>query len=241
MTNRAGRRPSKQREILRVTVGSRAYGTADSKSDLDERVVFLVPTPDFFEVDRQGNTQVPRTVWVEDKQKGDLVGWELKEFVKLAIQCNPTALELLWADDPTKTWEGVELRNARVAFLSRQKVYDAFSGYAKNQRTKMFEQPEVGWTRRNWKFAEAYVRVLYQGFILLQDGHLPIDLVKEQPQLRDYLLQIKAGDVQAGAVIDMARATEDRLLSALQASKLPDEPDVDRINVMIKHVRGLDQ
>ena len=45
VSDRGGRRPDKpgaQREILRVTVGSRAYGTANAKSDLDERAVFKV-------------------------------------------------------------------------------------------------------------------------------------------------------------------------------------------------------
>ena len=147
--------------------------------------------------------------------------------------------ELLWVSDFTSTWEGDALRNMRNAFLSRQKVYDAFSGYAKNQRTKMFEQPEVGWTPRNWKFAEAYLRVLYQGFVLLQDGHLPIDIAAEQPDLLKYLLEVKAGKVRAGAVIDMARTTEDRLLSALRTSKLSDQPDLVQINKAVRDIRRL--
>lgn len=229
---------SEVKEILRVTVGSRAYGTATAKSDHDERVVFLVPTESFFEVDRQGSTKVRKTVWQEGKG-ADLTGWELAEFIKLCVQCNPSALEVLWVSPFTSTSEGGLLRNTRMAFLSRQKVYDAFSGYAKNQRTKMFEQPEVGWTPRNWKFAEAYLRVLYQGFVLLQDGHLPIDIAAEQPDLLKYLLEVKAGKVRAGAVIDMARTTEDRLLSALRTSKLSDQPDLVQINKAVRDIRRL--
>lgn len=241
MSERTGKRPDRpedQREILRVTLGSRAYGTANEKSDIDERVVFMVPTESFFLVDRRGDSKVDRTLWVEDKHK-DLTGWELGAFIKLCLHCSPTALELLWVSDFSGTWEGEALRGVRDAFLSRQRVYDAFSGYAKNQRTKMFEQPEVGWTRRNWKFAEAYVRVLYQGYVLLKEGRLPVNLAEEEPQLRDYLLQVKAGKVQAGAVIDMARATEDRLLSALRSSELSDEPNLGQVNEMIRNVRKL--
>ncbi len=239
MPDRSGRRPDKagsQREILRVTVGSRAYGTANAKSDLDERAVFMVNTRDFFKVDSQGNTKIPRTLWVEDP-KQDLTGWEMEPFIKLALQCNPTALELLWVPGYSCTWEGQQLRDMREAFLSRQKVYDAFVGYAKNQRTKMFEQPTVGWTRRNWKFAEAYVRVLYQGFILLKDGRIPVDLAEEEPTLRDYLLDVKEGKVRAGNIVDLARATEDRMLSALNKSKIPDQADVTRINQTVADMR----
>lgn len=233
-----GERPV-QTEILRATVGSRAYGTHTERSDVDERVVFVVPTVDFFRVDRDGNARPRTTLWAEDPRSKDVTGWEAQQFVKLALQCNPTALEVLWAPDCRSTPAGAGLRGVKEAFLSRQKVYDAFAGYAKNQRNKMFEQPEVAWSRRNWKFAEAYVRVLWQGFVLLSEGRLPVRIVEEAPELCEYLVRVKQGRVKAGAVVDVARTCEERLFGAVAASKLPDSPNLKVVNGWVREVRGL--
>jgi len=150
MADRTGKRPDLEipgTEILRVLIGSQAHGTATEDSDRDERCVFVVPTEAFFTVDNRGVSKPPQTVWVEDKESGqDLTGWELTHFCKMAINCNPTVLEVLWAPALTETLEGRQLRQLRKSFLSRLRIREAFSGYAHNQRKKMLDEPSQGWT-----------------------------------------------------------------------------------------------
>lgn len=218
---RTGKRPDLEvpgTTILHVLVGSRAHGTADEDSDRDERCVFVRPTETFFHFDSHGNPKGKDTVWVEDHATQDLTGWELGRFIKLAMNCNPTMLEVLWAPDVNggQTTEiGRQLREMRHVFLDRERVHDSFVGYSNNQRKKMLEQPEVAWTRRNWKFAEAYLRVLYQGVWLLTYDELPVDLTDDDHhEMLDTLKLVKRGEVSAGAVIDHAR----RLVVDLEAA-----------------------
>lgn len=223
MSDRTGRRPDPDvpgKLILHVLVGSQAHGTADEDSDRDERCVFVRPTETFFQFDSRGNPKGKDTVWIEDHETQDLTGWELGRFVKLALHCNPTILEVLWAPLISNvSYLGTELRQHRHLFLDRHRIHDAYLGYSNNQRKKMLEQPEVAWTRRNWKFAETYLRVLYQGEWLLTHDELPVDLsTEEHEEMRDLLIRTKRGAVSAGAVVDYARSLIRRLERAYLAS-----------------------
>ncbi len=232
---RSGKRPELElpgHEILRVLIGSQAHGTATEDSDRDERSVFIMPTDEFFKVDGRGSK---KTIWVENKKTGeDHTGWELGHFMKMAINCNPTILEVLWAPVLNATNIGGYLTNLRQDFLSRGRIRDAFGGYAHNQRKKMMDEPRVGWTPRNWKFAEAYIRVLHQGIVLLNEGELP---VKIHAQYARFLMEIKAGEVPLGKIVDIARGMDQELESAHNKSKLPDEPNIERINNWLIAVR----
>lgn len=231
-----------QHRLIRAVVGSRAHGTADELSDTDIHVVFAVPTEDFFRVDQSGRARPKDVLWEERKTKNlrdpDVTGWELAKFIQLAIQCNPTVLEVLWAPDIKTSNLGQRVLESRQAFLSRQKVYDAFVGFAKNRRTKMFEQPEVAWGPRNWKFAEAYIRTLFQGLKLLDDGEMPVNLREESPEMCTYLVEVKRGRTKAGGVIDTARRLEQELHSALQRSNLQDQPNLNLVNKVVVSIRN---
>lgn len=224
-------------ELLKSLVGSRAYGTFSDSSDYDWRLVFAPDTVDLFKVDSRGS----KNHWNEDKDsKVDVTGWELEKFVKLAINCNPTALEVLWSPYLACTPEGAKLVEIRHAFLSRRRVLDAFTGYASNQRNKMLETPSVGWTVRNWKFAEAYIRVLYQAYWLLATGELVVDFTDpvHANLILPVLMEAKRGTMKSGEVITYTREFEERLHGMVLKSKMVDEPNVALINetvIVIRH------
>ena len=240
---RTGKRPDLEipgTTILHVLIGSQAHGTADEDSDRDERIVFVRPTETFFHFDNRGNPHGKDTVWVEDHETEDLTGWELGRFIKLAMNCNPTILEVLWAPEVGEAnVYGAQLIKMRSLLLDKKKIRDAFLGYSNNQRKKMLEQPEVAWTRRNWKFAEAYIRVLYQGITLLQTGNLPVDLRESRPDIVPFLKEIKRGQVSAGKVIDAAREKVVELESAYQRSSIQtqEERDVTLLNNWLSYIR----
>jgi hypothetical protein len=228
--------------LLEVLVGSRAYGTATDGSDVDRRVVFAHGTRDLLSVDGRGNCPLKDTVWDEKAHGGDedVTGWEVGKFVKLALSCNPTILEVLWAPDYSQPhYQGTRLRRIKRAFLSRDRIFESFKGYASNQAKKMLFEPGAGiWTVRNWKFAEAYLRALYQGVILLRTGELPVKL---EPVLMasefDMLLRVKRGEVPKGEVITAADMLEREMLTAYTASEVPGEPDLVRINDYLMEMR----
>ena len=113
--------------ILRVAVGSRAFGLATDASDEDRRGVFLPPaelTWSLFKPPEQ----------VEYASDGiEEVDWELEKFLRLALQANPNILETLWSPLVLHVTElGQELRDLRAAFLSRH-LYKTYSGYVLSQ------------------------------------------------------------------------------------------------------------
>jgi len=83
---------------------------------------------------------------------------------------------------------------------------------------------------RNWKFGEAYIRVLYQGAYLLRTAQLPVILVGSQQKILETLKMIKMGEVGAGDIVDLAREMERDLSKAFLQSTIPDEPDISKIN-----------
>lgn len=240
--DRTGRRPDEppQTEILRALIGSRAHGTADDDSDRDERVVFVTPTSELLKLGPSGIRKIKDTLWVEDKEAGDVTGWEVAKYAHLALHGNPTILEVLWAPVVTVTQLGNDLRKLRSSLLSKRPVYEAFRGYSNNQRKKMLDEPSLGWTPRNWKFAEAYLRVLYQGTILLETGELPVDLTSEEhSDMLGLLRRTKRGETTVGEVVTHARFYESGLHTAFLASDLPSEPDIGKINDWLMLVRDV--
>ncbi|GGQ60590.1 hypothetical protein GCM10010166_32790 [Couchioplanes caeruleus subsp. azureus] len=111
--------------VLAVVVGSRAYGLDGPDSDHDRRGVFAAPTRAFWHLDK------PPTHL--DGPREEQFSWEIERFCTLALQANPTVLEVLWTPlVEHATPDGHELRAARTAFLSR-KVAQTYGAYARDQ------------------------------------------------------------------------------------------------------------
>lgn len=214
--------------ILKVLVGSRAYGTSREDSDYDYRGVFILPTSQLLAIGSKPKT----TDWFEGKEDNTL--WELAHFCQLALHCNPTILETLVAQPVEITPYGCELQRLFPHFLDADRITFAFKGYASNQRKKMFDK-EISHTGSRWtKFAQAYIRVLYQGSVLLAEGRLSVrlpDAVIKQ------LLKIKNEELSKGDVIDLAAFYEDQIGKQLSRKKHRFCQDIDKINKFILRVR----
>lgn len=112
--------------------GSHAYGLNTATSDLDIKGVFMT-TPEY----QMGFLH--KAEQVEEKTPNDLVIYELTKFFKLAADCNPNIIEVLWTatEDILYINEyGKLLRDESQAFLS-QKAKLTFSGYAVAQLKRM--------------------------------------------------------------------------------------------------------
>lgn len=190
--------------ILKVQVGSHAHGLAGPESDRDFRSVFVIPTTDLFRLD----FKYPATSW--KKGEGDEASWEIAPFLSLALQSHPLILETFLAPVVTKNDWGSELQTLFPAVWSPQKAFDAFTGYATNQRTKFLDKKDG----RPEKYAAAYVRVLSNLCELLETGTFTVRI--RDTALGETIARIKGGTYRIGEVIDLGEELTRKASDALR-------------------------
>jgi len=117
--------------------GSYAYGLERPESDIDVKGILIAPTEIFLGY----TTNFEQSINNEALQEFlgpwcvDSVVYGLQKFFKLAADCNPNIIELLWVDDSDvmrSTTAGMRIRESRDLFVSL-KAKHTFSGYAHAQ------------------------------------------------------------------------------------------------------------
>jgi len=129
--------PKGSKILFSCVVGSQLYGTSTPDSDVDIKGVFIPPRQYFMGF-------LDRVEQVQDNQS-DIEYYNIKKFLKIALECNPTIIELLYA--PDNMWkeaspEWLEIIDHREDFLSKRARY-SFTGYAMSQLKKIKRH-------RNW-------------------------------------------------------------------------------------------
>lgn len=112
--------------IFETVHGSTAYGLAREGSDVDVKGIVVGPRSWYL-----GPTPGPEQLTLS----ADHVRYELRRFVRLALDANPNVIELLWTRPEhhlVLTPPGERLLAERDRFLSRR-VADRFGGYAMAQ------------------------------------------------------------------------------------------------------------
>jgi predicted nucleotidyltransferase len=212
-------------ELLRGIVGSTAYGLAGPHSDVDRLGVFAAPTTAF-----HGLHPPKESIVSHDPE--DVTMHEAGKFCRLALSCNPTAMELLWLPDDlyeVRTPLGDELIAIRSAFLSAPRARDAFLGYAEQQFARLSNK---GADKRTAKHARHLLRLIDQGLSLYETGVLTIRLADPQRYL-DFGEQVAADPDAARPVLDRAR---ERFASA--TTVLPERPDEEPAERWLLRVRA---
>ncbi|MFF0721758.1 DNA polymerase beta superfamily protein [Micromonospora sp. NPDC003816] len=210
--------------VLAVVVGSRAYGLHGPDSDHDRRGVFVAPT---------------RAFWLLDKPPTHLDGpaeeqfsWEMERLCVLALQGNPTVLEVLWSPlIEAITVDGEELLAMRRAFLSRR-VAETYGNYARDQLDRVTARRErTGET--NHKQAMHMIRLLLAGAHVLRTGEVLVDV----RHLREELLAVRRGDLAWESVTAWAADLQATLADAAAATALPEQPDRAAVDRLLTTVR----
>jgi predicted nucleotidyltransferase len=211
--------------LLAGTVGSTAYGLSGPGSDVDRLGLFAAPTVAFH------GLRGPKESIVTTEP--DLTLHEAGKWCRLALNGNPTVMELVWLPDDlydTRTDLGSALIGIRCAFLSGPGVRNSYLGYATQQLRKIANGAS---DRRTAKHARHLARLIFQGTGLYERGELVVRL--DDPQ---WFLDF--GDEVAGGNLDrardlLARAEEDfdRI-----SSPLPDEPDEAVVDDWLRSVRA---
>lgn len=134
--------------ILKVKVGSQLFGTDTPESDLDMEGIFMPPETVLFgfgeckEVDlgvvsKQENGR-------NDKDAIDFKVREYRTFARLALQCNPNILNVLFVNSKNVLYSneyGKRLREMAEFFVHQQGL-KRYHGYAVSQMKKMTLKPE---------------------------------------------------------------------------------------------------
>lgn len=114
--------------IVKHYAGSHAYGTNIASSDVDFRGIFVADpinlrTP-FYPIKE-----------VEDSSEEDTKFYELAQFMKLALDCNPNVVETLWVDEQDVVFStpAYEILRAAAPKLLSSKIAFTTSGYALSQ------------------------------------------------------------------------------------------------------------
>jgi predicted nucleotidyltransferase len=153
--------------LLKGVVGSTAFGLNNEHSDTDYQGIFAVPTRMLLELDKNYQDSY-------EFKSPDTKYHEVGKYVKLALGCNPTILDMLWLTDYTvKTSLGAKLISLKSNFLSAKYVRDAYLGYAQSQFGKLNKDPRP---EKRAKNARHFLRLLNQGFDLYTTGTYSVKL-----------------------------------------------------------------
>lgn len=122
-----------ERGTIFLTVhGSHAYGLNHEGSDIDIRGIAIPPTKYYFGI-------LDSFEQAQFSEPYDCVIFDLRKFVKLALECNPNVIELLFIDPKyhiIKTSIFDQLIKIRDAFISKKAKY-TFAGYARSQLLRL--------------------------------------------------------------------------------------------------------
>lgn len=112
--------------------GSHAYGTSRPNSDIDIRGIAIPPKKYYFGV-------IDNFEQATFSDPYDCVIFDIRKFIKLSINCNPNAVELLFTDEEDYLRSSPAFDNLlaiRDSFLSTRARY-TFSGYARSQLNRL--------------------------------------------------------------------------------------------------------
>lgn len=222
--------------ILTVVGGSHAYGTATPTSDRDVRGVALPPPAWLLGFSPQ------ETRWTVESRtpRDDVVIHALPKFCRLALNANPTILDVLFCHDDdvlTATTWGLELRHMREAFLSKR-AYQSFSGYAAGQLQRMrshntdhgARQGAIAQYGYDVKNAMHLIRLLLVARYLLTAGLVYVRLPDADVTL---LRKIRAGHFTAAEIQARAADLDRQCVSLRDGAPLPEEPDRARVEAWL--------
>ncbi len=220
--------PSDRVEILSGIVGSTAYGLAREGSDVDRLGVFVAPTLAVAGL-RWNRSHETRTT-----TGPDVTLHEVGKFVRLALKCNPSILELLWLPsyETCNPLYGGGLVSIRSAFLSEHGVRSAYGGYARQQAARLATRGDGTFSadtrNRTAKHARHLLRLLVQGQQLLTTGELEI-------RVTDPGRYFAFDHMSTDEMLAIYRAEDKRF--AATKSVLPDRPDEARVGEYLQLVR----
>jgi predicted nucleotidyltransferase len=241
--------------ILRATVGSTVHGLHHGgQDDRDEMAVFVEP-PEYLlglRLVRKAGVRNPYRFehWIERTQPEgarsgpgdlDLVAYNLRKYMRLALKGHPTVLLLLFVPDELTLVEtdlGRRLRELGPAIVSKRAGH-GYLGYLRGQKERLLgirgqkrvTRPELVEAHGfDTKYAMHALRLGYQGVELLETGRLTLPMPEPE---RSRVMAVRRGERSLDEVVAEITEVEHVLENALEQSALPDSPDDDVVNAFL--------
>lgn len=223
--------------IYDVLCGSHAYGTATPESDKDTRGIWLPTLEEHLQLGEPGEIR---------NDAEDTVYYPIKQFFKLASQCNPNVIEFLYVPENCilkMTYKGKIIRNNRAIFLGAEQIYNRFRGYAQGEflaiskvnRTtgakRKAQIEEYGYSPKN---AMNMVRLMEEAieYLRYSECYLP-------RKNADYLMAIKTAKVSYEEVARKYVELNAELDKAYAETKLPQHNSLETINkLLVQIIKG---
>lgn len=225
--------------VLRVTAGSQMRGVnLEGGSDQDQLGVCI----DTFEAS-SGFTQfeqylyrtaAERTGKADAKSEPgdlDLTIYSLRKFLRLAMDGNPSVIELLFVKDCLyKNANGQRIQSLAPLIISRAAA-PRYMGYMESQRQRLLgERGQMRVTRTDLiekygfdvKYAAQVVTLGFQGVELLSTGQLTLPMRQEEA---DTIKAIKRGEISLQKCLQMMGDLERNVKDLKDTSPLQEKPD----------------
>lgn len=217
--------------LLSGIVGSTAYGLAREGSDVDRLGVFAVDTVKLHGLSTPSESSVTKDP--------DITLHEARKWCRLALNCNPTVMELVWLPDDlyeVRTPLGEELISIRSAFLSASRVRNAYLGYATQQFRRLESRGNGTFSsdlaKRTAKHARHLMRLCMQGLELYVHGRLSIRV--DNPEQYHVFGEAVAQNPAVGKeLIQYYSETFDQV-----SSVLPETADTETVEAWLHKVRA---
>lgn len=223
------------RIILKVLGGSRAYGTHNEESDIDIKGVCIASKLNYLGFQKRFE-QEEKQVFKGDEH--DEVIYDIQKFFKLACDCNPNILDILFCDDSDVLIAdeiGQDLRTVRNLFLSK-KAKHTFAGYAVSQLHRIIKKEKPAgknssryhlWEKYGYdtKYAYHLVRLLRMGEEILRDG----TVIVKRPDAEE-LISIRNGAWTLDQLQKYANDQLEVIDKLYQTSSLRYSPDLETLN-----------
>lgn len=218
---------SKNKTILKGIAGSKAYGLDTEKSDTDIKGIFIAPLKEILSVNWNAKKE---TI---DHTEPDYCYYEIEKFIRLALKCNPSIIELLFLNKylHLNQYGKMLIENRRI-FLSSTCIRSSYIGYVKAQiyKLKKLGHYDNGKKNRYEKHTRHIFRLLEQAEDLLTSGRMNIK-VKDRDKTFSYgKMTIEEIEKEANKQI----AKLDKIESIL-----PSEPNIKKANKLLYAIRML--
>lgn len=222
--------------ILVALTGSIAYGLNVATSDIDYRGIFIAPKD--YQLGLHTIEQKD-SGWLVELGNGcypyltnkDTCCFELKKYLKLALNCNPNILEILFCNKHKHLNEaGQTLVDNKHLFLSK-KAKHSYAGYAQSELRKMQNPNSTKYNASvgyNTKKGMHVIRLLTMGIEILK--HNTIIVNRKEAGDQDYLLSIRNGEVPLKDLLSKAEDLQDILNKEYTSSSIQSKPNYEKVN-----------
>lgn len=176
--------------------GSISYGLNTPSSDLDIRLMYI-------------NTEIGAILGLQkdeqfcrQNESEDIVGHELKHFLKLLRQANTQSVEMLFNQNWIEVSEEFSLiQSNKGSLVDSEKLFSSVGGFLKGEKNRTFDasRGEIGKKRRVdiEKYGFSYrnlihcIRLGWSAHTYFQKGVYPVMIKDSDPELANLLLDIK--------------------------------------------------